>query len=59
MDADLLQNIMINAHHINSLSSDELDRLHGPKMNGPRNETERVLLDINELSRQILNKNFE
>jgi hypothetical protein len=29
--------------------------LHGRKMDGPRNQTERVLLDITDYARQVLN----
>lgn len=32
-----------------------MSKLHGPKMDGPRNETERVLLDINQHAVDCLN----
>jgi len=41
------------------LLDEEFERLHGPKMCGPRNQTERVLLEASELLRQVVNGIYE
>jgi hypothetical protein len=48
-----------NVHAIWQIASDELARVHGPKMDGPRNQNERVLLTVIELAREIINDEYD
>lgn len=44
-----------NVRRIADLASAHFSTLHGRKMCGPRNETERVLLEISTLAEDVLN----
>ncbi len=39
--------------------NEEFYRLHGPKMDGPRNQTERSLIEASELLRQVINNEYD
>lgn len=48
-----------NVWKIWQLAGDEFDRVHGPKLDGPRNQNEQTLLTITELAREIINNEYE
>lgn len=41
---------------IEHISSVTFSKIHGPKMDGPHNDTERALLNISEMARVVCNQ---
>jgi hypothetical protein len=59
IDPDTQEQPGKNIWSAKNLLDDEFHRLHGPKLDGPRNETERALLEASELLRQAINGMYD